>query len=295
MNMSNLKAIAFGEVLWDMLPDGKQPGGAPMNVAYHLNCLGVNSAMISCIGDGPSGKELKAFLESKGIDTRLIQVDPKHPTGRVEVSLDAGGSPSYDIVTSVAWDFIQLPADHGSPMLAEEVAGADAFIFGSLACRSKTSRDTLFTLLESAKKRVFDVNLRTPWFDKDLVDVLMQESDILKMNDEELELIAGWYDIQGNQTEKLEMLFKMFDPDLIIMTRGGNGAVCFTENGLSEQSGFPVKVVDTIGSGDAFLAGFLSKYLQRESIQSCLEFACRMGAFVAGRKGATPEYKTPPS
>ena len=283
------KVICFGEVLWDLLPMGKLAGGAPMNVAFHLNQLGVEAKMISRIGNDELGKELLDFFQQKNISTELIQKDESQPTGIVKVMLDEKGSPSYEIVQPVAWDFI---ADQNQ--LNKETAESDitVFVFGSLAARSTVSRKTLFQLLEKAQLKILDVNLRAPFYNKELLDTLLQKADIVKMNDEELELIGNWFcPNQQSAREKMMGLKEKFQLRKIIVTRGANGAVLLGgANQWCEHSGFSVSVKDTIGSGDAFLAAFISQLLTFNKMEKCLEYACAMGAFVATRQGGTPAF-----
>lgn len=281
--MQNSTLICFGEVLWDVLPTEKIAGGAPMNVAYHANNLGLSAKMISRVGADELGKELINFLNGKGVSTQFVQTDPMFPTGIVNVSLDAKGSPSYEIVQPVAWDYIQP-----DETLYDIVKTADALVFGSLACRSEQSKNTLLELLELAPLRVFDVNLRHPFFSKSLLETLLSKADFVKMNDEELAIITDWNDIKGNETAQMERLKEKYDLDLILLTKGAKGAACMDDTGYHEHSGFPVKVFDTIGSGDAFLAAFLSKKLSGAGTEECLAFACALGALVATKQGGTP-------
>lgn len=282
--MSKPTIICFGEVLWDVLPDKRIAGGAPMNVAFHVNQFGMQSKMISCVGDDELGKELLRFLEDKGVSTSLIQTDPTFPTGTVNVILDNGGSPSYEIVNPVAWDYIR--ADDKAK---DAVKAADALVFGSLACRTERNKRTLFEYLELAPIRVLDVNLRAPFYSQPLIESLLARADIVKMNDEELALIGGWQRAEGGERAQLEAIQKKFKIDVLILTRGKNGAACLDGEGFYEHPGFPVKVQDTIGSGDSFLASFLSKHLSGQSPAECLAFAGAVGALVATRAGGTPE------
>lgn len=282
--MSKPAIICFGEVLWDVLPDKRVAGGAPMNVAFHANQFGMESKMISCVGDDELGKELIRFLENKGVSTSLIQTDPTFPTGTVNVILDNGGSPSYEIVSPVAWDYIR--ADDKTK---DVVRSADALVFGSLACRTERNKRTLFEYLELAPVRVLDVNLRVPFYSRPLIESLLARADIVKMNDEELALIAGWQQAAGSEKAQLGFLRDAFGLDVLILTRGKNGAACLDESGFHEHPGFPVTVKDTIGSGDSFLAAFLSKYLRGANTRKCLAFAGAVGALVATRAGGTPE------
>ena len=255
-----------------------------MNVAFHVNQMGMQSKMISSIGDDDLGKELKRFMENKGISTDLIQTDNTFPTGIVNVILDNGGYPSYEIVSPVAWDYIR-PDDKAKDL----VKSADALVFGSLACRTERNKRTLFEYLELAPIRILDVNLRAPFYSQPLIESLLEKADIVKMNDEELALIAGWQGLDGEERSQLEFLKNKFGLDVLILTKGKDGAVCLDETGYYEQPAFPVVVKDTIGSGDSFLAAFLSKYLKNEPTRQCLIFAGAVGALVATKAGGTPE------
>ena len=281
--MSKPTIICFGEVLWDLLPSGKIAGGAPMNVAYHANQLGLRSLMVSRVGNDDLGQQLLDFLDEKGVATHFVQEDSTHPTGVVNVRLDANGSPRYEIVQSAAWDFIE-PDEKVSAL----VGVADAFVFGSLACRNERSRASLFDLLETAKLRVLDVNLRAPFYDKNLLADLLIKADIVKMNDEELALISGYFSNSKGMEAQMNFLTEQFRLETLIVTKGPHGAVCLDADGLHEQPGFKVKVKDTIGSGDAFLAAFLSMNLDGASIPESLRYACAIGALVATKQGGTP-------
>lgn len=284
--MSNPVIICFGETLWDLLPTGRKAGGAPMNVAFHANQLGLESRIISKIGDDDLGKELKLFLQNIGVSVDLIQTDSTFPTGMVNVMLDQNGSPSYEIVSEVAWDHI-----HYDDKLKDFVKNASALIFGSLACRTAHNKRTLLECADLANIRVFDVNLRTPFYSKSLIEELLGKADIVKMNDEELAIIGEWLGVSGNEQSQLEYIKNKFSLDLAILTKGRHGAACLDETGYHEQPGFQVKVQDTIGSGDAFLAAFLSRYLKGESTDDCLVFASAVGAMVATKQGGTPKIE----
>lgn len=282
--MKKSQIVCFGEVLWDVLPTGKIAGGAPMNVAFHARQLGLSAKMISRVGADELGSELLHFFNMKGVETTLVQIDAEQPTGVVLVELDAAGTPSYDIVQPSAWDFIET-----TPEILDTVHESDVFVFGSLACRAAQTRETLLTLLENANLRVFDVNLRQPYFEKKLLENLLTKADIVKMNDHELVILAGWFGAE-NETPEAQMraLQSLFDLDMLVVTRGGNGAACLSELGYCETPGKKVVLRDTIGSGDAFLAGFLSRMLAGENAAECLRFANAIGAFVATKEGGTP-------
>lgn len=275
--------VCFGEVLWDLLPTGKVAGGAPMNVAFHLNNFGVRSTMISRIGKDDFGQELKTFLESKQINTTLIQLDDRTPTGTVNVTLDADGHPSYEIVQPVAWDFIASTRETEAA-----VQQADAFVFGSLAARNQISREALMSLLQTTSYAVFDVNLRPPFYSRPLLEKLLHQANLVKMNDDELDEISSWYTDSKEEQNKLNVVRSQFNIEAVLMTKGAEGAIFLDDTGFYHQGGTKVQVKDTIGSGDSFLAGFLSQKLKGKSPNQSLEFACATGALVATRSGGTP-------
>lgn len=285
MNQPTSNIVCFGEILWDLLPTGKVAGGAPMNVAFHANQLGIAAQMISKVGKDKLGKHLIDLLNQKGVDTTLVQTDDIYSTGTVKVTLDAKGSPSYEIVAPVAWDFI-----HANTANKTAVQTADAFVFGSLAARNETTRNTLLELLKLAKLKVFDVNLRSPFYTKLLLTQLLHQADIVKMNDEELEIIGGWLDINDTEAETAIKVKNYFNLQQLIVTRGARGARIFNKEGMISSQGITIQVQDSIGSGDSFLAAFLSKLLQGEVPEKCLQFASATGAYVATKKGGTPEF-----
>lgn len=284
MKQPTPKIICFGEILWDMLPTGKVAGGAPMNVAFHTTQLGIASKLISRIGDDELGKELIEFLDQKGINTSLVQTDNTYTTSTVKVTLDERGSASYEIVHPVAWDFI-----HSETSNIAAVQTADAFIFGSLAARNRTTKDTLFELLDHAKLKVLDVNLRSPFYSKNLVTELLYHADLVKMNDEELRVIGKWMNLDDTEENTALQIKEHFGWKQLIITHGEHGAWLFTEDKMISTPGIVIQVQDTIGSGDSFLAAFLSKYLQGELPEKCLQFASATGAYVATQNGATAE------
>lgn len=285
--MDSVHQVAcFGEVLWDILPDGAVPGGAPMNVAYHLRKLKENPAVITRIGDDDDGQELQKIFWRSDVCRDYFQVDPIHQTGKVFAKPNEHNEVTYDIVQPVAWDFIEWKDE-----LENLVKDARYFVFGSLAARSEQSRDTLFRLLEVANTKVLDINLRAPHYDLGLVQELLKHADYLKMNAAELELIAGWYADYNAIEDRMSLIREKFNIHNIIVTMGGDGAVLKTGNKILRHHGYKVNVMDTVGSGDAFLAGFLSKIIEIETDDAALEFASAMGAFVATKKGACPDYE----
>lgn len=283
MNKTKHSVCCFGEVLWDLLPTGKLAGGAPMNVATHLQNLGITANMISCVGNDALGQEITSFLKTKNCTIQHIQTNENHGTGVVKVTLSEKLDATYDIVYPVAWDFIQLTDD-----LLELVKNTDALVFGTLACRSATTYNTLLALLENASLKIFDVNLRSPHFSKEIIENLLQKANIVKMNDDELKIIGEWYFPTATDEAMLRNIAEKFELKTLIVTQGGEGAMLLHEGNYYKANGFKVKVADTIGSGDSFLAGFLKNYLAGNSPQFSINYACALGALVASHHGANP-------
>lgn len=277
--------VCFGEVLWDIFPSGAEPGGAPMNVAYHLHKQKKNPALITKIGIDEEGKKLINIFSEKGVCTDYFQVDYAHETGKVYAKLNENNEAVYDILMPVAWDFIQW--EEG---LKKIVAGAEFFVFGSLAARNKSSKDTLFGLLEIAKCKVLDLNLRAPHFNRQIVEQLLAKADIVKMNLAELELITGWFANYTGIEDRVRSISNQFSIPTMVVTMGADGAMLYTNGHFIQHRGFTVEVADTVGSGDAFLAGMLSKLLDRAGSETALEFASALGAFIATQRGACPDY-----
>ncbi len=282
--MKQPSIICFGEVLWDMLPSGKVAGGAPMNVAHHARQLGAQSTMISSVGQDSLGDDLIDFLGEKKIGIALVQRSETLPTSVVKVHLDEKGSASYEIVEGVAWDDIQIT----EPMKTA-VQQADILVFGSLVTRGERSKACLEELLQRARLRVFDVNLREPFFSSASISALLEQADIVKTNDDELELLAEWFDQSPDMPSMTQYLIDRFGLQKVIVTRGSKGAACRDQAGWHEHPGYPVTVKDTVGSGDSFLAGFLTSMLFGKSTLDCLDFGCAVGALVATHSGGTPE------
>ncbi len=278
------KYICFGEVLWDGLPTGKILGGAPLNLALRLKSFGNDVKMISRIGTDDLGKEILSELNDRDFDISLVQTDDSETSGYVDVFLDEKGSASYNIRKPVAWDFIEINENN-----LAAVRDADAFIFGSLACRSDISKNALLQFLAVAKYKIFDVNLRSPHYDFETIHQLMKVSDLIKMNDEELYEISDYFRSPYNSLEQnIIFIAETTNCCRICITKGKHGAV-FYENGIFYyNSGFRINVKDTIGAGDSFLATFVHHYVTETDITKSLEYGCAMGALVSAREGANP-------
>ena len=275
----------FGEILWDVLPTSKQPGGAPMNVAADLRNFGLNAQLISRVGSDDLGRELLDFLTQKGIPTEFVQVGQSHLTGVAKANISDSNEVTYKILQPVAWDYI-MP----EPNLIDVVKQSDLFVYGSLAARSPQTHETLLALLDVAPRKVFDVNIRAPHYNQKTVEELLHQAHIAKLNEHELVELSGWY---GHETDLLKAMYQLRDRyslETLCVTLGPDGAALLNEDGFFRQAGFPVEVADTIGSGDAFLAGFLYKMLRGKTPQKTLEFACATGAYVATKPGATPDF-----
>lgn len=286
MTKRQLQVACFGEILWDVLPTKSLPGGAPMNVAYHLQKLGNNSSIITRVGDDNRGAELLRLFSASGLAADHVQTDTEHATGVVLVSEGEHHEMSYEIVQPVAWDFISFTDE-----MNDIVDAADCFVFGSLSSRNETTRNTLYRLLESARQKVFDINLRPPHFTKDNLEYLLHHTDILKMNEAELRLISDWYNAVDTLEDRMKLILQRFNIPLIIVTLGADGAIVNYHGEIYRHGGYKVEVADTIGSGDSFLAGFLHKLSGGSNMQEALEFGCAVGAFVAGKPGGCPEYE----
>lgn len=278
------KILCYGEILWDAFGDEKVAGGAPMNVARHLAQQGAGVLLASRVGNDESGQGLIKFLKDGGLYSNLIQTDDKLPTCEVTVQLDAQGQATYFIPQPVSWDNIQT-----TDMLNEAAINASAIIYGSLACREATTRDTLLNLLnETTALKVFDVNLRPPHYTLTTIETLVAGADLVKMNEDEAALLIG-----GNTNDLKENIIefqKKYHPKTICVTRGEHGAMAWHDYAFYEHPGCPVKVVDTVGAGDAFLATFVNGLLANKPMPTILERACRVGSFVAGKRGANPVY-----
>lgn len=277
--------VCFGEVLWDILPSGPRPGGAPMNVAYHLHQMGKNAILITKIGRDKEGKELTDIFSERGICTDFFQVDNRHETGKVFAQPNEFNEVVYDIVFPAAWDFIELE-DKGKKLVSQ----SEYFVYGSLVGRNKISRDCLYELLEIANHRVLDINLRAPHYSKNIVFHLLNKAETAKLNIAELELITAWCATAKTTADRMQLIQDKFNIETVIVTRGADGAVVNCKGQLFEHSGFKVPVEDTVGSGDAFLAAFLSSLTRNNDIGEALICASCLGAFVATQSGACPDY-----
>jgi len=284
-NKKELKAVCFGEVLWDVFPTHKKIGGAPLNVALRLNSFGIQTTIISKVGLDENGSDIKEFIAEQNNDIDFIQEGDNYKTGVVNVMINEKGNASYDIMYPSAWDKIQLTDE-----MKELVSKADAFVFGSLICRDEVSRTTLYALLDIAKYKILDANLRAPYYTTEVLIELMSKADFIKLNDEELREISRELDSPYNSFEQnIKFIAKKTKAKHICVTKGEFGAVLYYDEKFYYNSGYFIKVVDTVGAGDSFLASLTMKLLKGKSPQKALNYACAVGALVAGQEGANPK------
>lgn len=285
-NQSN-GVVCFGEILWDMLPHATLPGGAPMNVAYHLNKLGINASLISKTGDDTWGQDLRTILSEAAIDTKYTQMDSVLETGKVLASVGANHEVTYDIKQPVAWDAIEI-----NNQILDAVARSSYFVYGSLASRSPKSYQTLLALKEVAAKQVFDINLRAPHYSRNIIETLLFGVHLLKMNEAELALVASWYFEGLTVKDQIKTIRDRFNIHKIVVTLGASGAIYYENDNFFQAPTFSITVADTIGSGDAFLAGFLQGLLHLKKPSEALAYAAALGALVATQHGACPNYNS---
>lgn len=280
--------IGMGEVLWDMLPEGKKAGGAPANFACHVSQFGLKSCVISAVGDDALGHELIADLDRKKVN-HVIEKVP-YPTGTVQVDVDAAGVPCYTIKEGVAWDNIPF-----TPELETLAKKTRAVCFGSLAQRKPVSRETITRFLDAVpdgegQYKIFDINLRQKFYTKDVLRDSLNKCNILKLNDEELVTVSRLFGCPDTDFQMAcRILIKEFRLDVLILTCGTNGSYVFTHGGISFQPTPKVEVADTVGAGDSFTAAFISCMIKGCSVTEAHKRAVAVSAYVCSRPGATPE------
>lgn len=276
--------VIFGEVLYDCFPDGSRVlGGAPFNVAWHCQAFGLQPLFISRVGDDPSGKNIVTSMQNWGMKTEGLQIDPDHATGRVNVSFD-DNEPSYDIVENSAWDFLNTKA-------LPELDKNSMLYHGSLALRNPVAAHCLQTVKNLTSSSIFvDINLRSPWWNKSLIDIIMQDSKYLKINVDELDLIV---DDSQNTESKARHLLTGLQLDLIVVTLGAEGAIAINqEETCAVQPDNSTNVVDTVGAGDAFTSVLLLGLHKAWPLQLTLDRAQQFASKVVGLRGATTQDKT---
>jgi fructokinase len=277
--------VGLGEILWDVFPEGKKLGGAPLNFSHHCAQLGAEAYPVSAVGADAEGMEIRQILAAKNLPDLHVQTDPAHPTGRVNVTL-RDGKPTYEILRDVAWDNIQF-----TPTLADLATRADATCFGSLAQRNSASREAIHAFLDAMRPdslRIFDINLRQDFYNHEIIESSLRRANILKLSDEELPVLAAMFELPGHAPAQLHRLRELFDLRLVAYTRGGSGSLLLTATESSDHLGLPTDVLDTVGAGDSFTATLCTGLLQNLPLAEINTRANRVAAFVCSQAGATP-------
>ncbi len=284
--MTNKKIVTgIGELLWDVLPEGKKIGGAPCNFAFHARQAGCDSFVVSAVGNDPLGNEIRDGLQLLGVSDAFVQ-SCAAPTGTVSVKLDSQGIPEYTIHENVAWDDIAWEEE-----LLQLAQKSDAVCFGSLAQRNEKSRTSIHRFLNSVPDKclkVFDINLRQTFFSAETIESALHQATVFKLNDDELKVIASLFSMGGDTETQLSNLLKRFDLDYLAYTMGSGGSILLSRDEVSFFKAPKVKVVDTVGAGDAFTAILTAGILKNSPLKEIHEKATNIAAFVCTQNGATP-------
>ena len=277
--------VGIGDALWDCLPEGRKIGGAPANFAYYMMQFGFDSLAVSAVGDDELGREIKETFDRAGLK-HILQVSD-HPTGTVTIDVDENGIPSYDIKENVAYDFLTF-----TPEL-EEIAGkCNVVCFGSMTQRNPVSRKTIRKFIETVPQsdetyKVFDINLRQNFYDKEIISESLRLCNVFKINDEELIVVKEMFVHAGKSDHEACMsLIKEWGLKFLILTCGVNGSHVFTENEHSFMDTPKVEVADTVGAGDSFISGFMASILKGRSVRDAHETAVNLSAYVCTQYGA---------
>ncbi|MDH6534849.1 carbohydrate kinase [Parabacteroides sp. 52] len=277
--------VGIGELLWDVFPDQKKAGGAPINFVYHATQMGAEGCAISAVGNDVSGTEIIMELEKNHINNYIEKV--AYPTSSVLVELN-NGSPTYTIVEGVAWDYLPL-----TQQAIELVEKADAICFGTLAQRSPVAHQTISTLLSHAKEetlRFFDINIRQHYYHKELIEASLEKANIFKLNDEELELLRPMFQLEGTDEEVCQWFIRKYNLRYLILTGGSKFSTIYSPEEVSTIPTPRVTVVDTVGAGDSFSGAFVYSILTGKSLREAHQKAVEVAAFVCTRQGAWPAY-----
>lgn len=284
--MKKFTIAGIGELLWDVLPEAEVIGGAPVNFAYHVTALGARGVPISTIGRDLRGEKALAELQERGVDISAISISDEFVTGYVTATVDEEGKASYLFPEEVAWDHLMVNE------YAENLRYTlDAVCFGSLAQRSEHSRRVIHGFLDTLRQetvKVFDINLRQNFYSSKVIESSLKRTNILKLNEEELPILAGLLELKGPNDKWLPALLKRYDLEMAILSRGGSGSLLLTSESSSEHSGIVTHVADTIGAGDAFTAAVTIGYLQELELDDINEQANRIAAYVCSQQGGMP-------
>jgi fructokinase len=266
--------LGVGEMLWDVFPSEKHLGGAPVNFVYHCRQMGLDAQPVSRIGTDALGKEIQAVLKAKNIPADWVQVDEKHPTGTVKVTM-SGTDHTFTIMEGAAWDFIEA-----SDKLLTSAKNAEAICFGTLAQRNPVSRETILSMVKACNGlKIYDINLRQHFYSKEIIEKSLSLADVLKLN------------IRGQSPEDIGRgLLSKYNLETVCVTRGGDGAMLLAGDEVVEVAGEKVALVDTVGCGDAFCAAMVCGLLRGKPLETVVKNANRVGLFVAGQAGGTPSW-----
>jgi fructokinase len=284
--------VGLGELLWDFLPSKRALGGAPTNFAYMTNVLGDRGVVASRVGKDVLGKDACDVMDSLGLTTDYVQHDGEHETGSAGVLLDPSGLPTFTIKESVAWDFLEWTSAWD-----ELSRRADVVCYGSLAQRSPISANTIDRFLSNTQEgtlKIFDINLRQSFYTKGVLHKLFLQADIVKLTDEEMWRVGSMFLSDGRHDEErlAKWLQREFDLQLVCVTRGGQGSLLISKSKVVEHPGLKVKVMDTVGAGDAFTACLAHEFIRGRSLTDISESANRFAAWVVTQVGAMPKIKS---
>ncbi len=273
--------------MWDIFPDGPRFGGAPANYACHAAGLGASAAIVSAVGADDLGRAAIDELARREIPVDGVQTNRDRPTGSVLVSVDATGKASFEFSRDIAWDDLNW-----NPTLASLAAEAKAVCFGTLAQRSPMSRETIQRFIKATSPsclRVFDVNLRPPFYGDVVIRQSLELASVFKLNDDELPIIARMFGLGGSERETVAGLGRQLGLEVVALTRGAQGALLWRQTGeVSDLPGVPTEVRDTVGAGDAYTAALTIGLLQGQPLEEINRHACRVAAYVCSQSGAAP-------
>jgi len=281
--------LLYGLILYDIIEGKKFIGGPAINIALHMAFNGERPTLVSCVGNDSLGEKAKKLLEDNDVSTDFINIENTYKTGTVPVFLDEKGIPTFEINKPVAYDFIDLTNEQMQKLSRTTY---DILYFGTVVQRSETSAATLRKILNSVsyKSVFFDINLRKGHFTKEVIEFSLCQTNILKLNDQEIQWISEILGLgKQNEQEIIDWVFKQFPVKIVLLTRGENGASVFTPTERNDIAGIKVKVKDTVGCGDAFSAGFIMEYTKSGDSLLAAKKGNELGAYVAARSGAVPE------
>ncbi len=289
--MPQYTIAGIGELLWDVFGSEEKLGGAPANFAWHAANLGAQAHIISTVGSDPRGDLAREKLKQAGLTTATIAVDPHHQTGFVKATIDSNGIAHYLFPDDVAWDYLQLTA--AARNISDKL---DAITFGTLAQRARQSRALIHSLLAELPQkclRIYDINLRQNFYNRNIIESSMQLADIIKLNEEELPVLTKLFSLNGNKETQLKTLLAKYRLKLAILTFGGEGSLLVTPTEKDRHPGMKTKIVDTVGAGDSFTAAAIIDFMKGRSLAEINDHANHVAAFVCEHQGAMvklPDY-----